>query len=477
MTIHCRLWLLPLFALYFGIVEVPGNAKAPADQGAAEQPAISRAGSDSRDAAAFGPKGIGDDWQFSVSMPGWLAGLKGDVGIKGLSPLHVDVPFSKVLEHLDMVAALSAEARHGRWSFFASGLYMKLGGDGTPAGPLVNSINLEMKEVIAEVGMAYRLWEGKRGYFDLLAGARYLYMDGEIHMDVSSSGVRQVSENLSHDLVNQLATSVQKETSAALSQAQSEIDAAVATAKVRISNAAASVKNDVAAHVVDITTNVRNQITDAVGSKIQDKLNGILENYPHVPEFVGGSGPVRDAIRQLVDAKISSAQAQVNAAKAAAAAQIQTAAAAKKQAVKVAVSTKLQVAADQLRAEADRIKTKADRAVQKAEKNLAKQIQSAITKALPENTSGSRGWVDPFLGCRGRFNFTDHLYLMARADIGGFGVSSKVDWQAYGALGWEFNRHWSTELGYRYLYIDYDRDGFLFKAATAGAYVGITYTF
>lgn len=430
-----------------------------------------------QDAVVAGPQGIGDDWQFSLGMPGWLAGMKGDVGIKGLTPMHVDVPFSEILQHIDMVAALSAEAQHGRWSFYASGLYMKLGADGTPAGPLVNSISLDMKEVIAEAGVGYRLWEGKRGYIDVIAGARYFYMDGAIHMDVSSSGVRQVSENLSNDLINQLTSTVQKETSAALSKAQSDIDAAVAAAKVRVSNAVATVKNGVTTDVVDLATNARNQISDAVTSKVQDKINGVLENYPHLPEAIGGSGPVRDAIRQLVDAKVSAAQAQVDSAKAAAAALIQSDVAAKKQAVRAAVTAKVQAAADQLRVDADRIKSQANRAVQKAEQNLAKQIQSAITKALPEETSGSRGWVDPFVGFRGRFNFTEHLYLMARADIGGFGVSSKLDWQAYGALGWQFNQHWSTELGYRYLFVDYDRNGFVFDAAIEGAYVGITYKF
>jgi hypothetical protein len=75
---------------------------------------------------------------------------------------------------------------------------------------------------------------------------------------------------------------------------------------------------------------------------------------------------------------------------------------------------------------------------------------------------------------------TDHsisrdLAVMARADIGGFNVGSKLAWQTYGAVGWQFNRHWSTELGYRYLSEDYANGGFVFKGVVSGAYLGITY--
>jgi hypothetical protein len=57
---------------------------------------------------------------------------------------------------------------------------------------------------------------------------------------------------------------------------------------------------------------------------------------------------------------------------------------------------------------------------------------------------------------RGRYNFNDRFYAVAKADIGGFGVGSELTWQAYGGLGWQVNRSLSTEIGYRYMDIDYD---------------------
>jgi hypothetical protein len=87
------------------------------------------------------------------------------------------------------------------------------------------------------------------------------------------------------------------------------------------------------------------------------------------------------------------------------------------------------------------------------------------------NQSFARG------GVRGRYNFTDRFYIVGRADIGGFGVGSDLAWQLYGALGWHLTPHTTVELGYRYLYMDYTRGGFVYDLATHGAFVGMGFTF
>ncbi len=48
---------------------------------------------------------------------------------------------------------------------------------------------------------------------------------------------------------------------------------------------------------------------------------------------------------------------------------------------------------------------------------------------------------------------------------------------AFGAVGYQWNRTFSTELGYRYLYVDYAHDGFVFDAATKGLFLGATFKF
>lgn len=376
----------------------------------------------SRDLTVSQPPPAKSDWEFSVGVPGWMAGLNGDIGVGGLNPVHVDLPFTKLVPHLDMVAALAVEAQHDRWGFFLAGVYEKLGVNGDTPGPLLDSVKVQVKMGLAEAGVAYRLWEGRRGYFDLLAGARYMYIGSTMNFDVSESGVDAASQDVADAVVGRVTSAVKSAVSDALPE---------------------------------LKTNVSNQITNAAQSRIRGQVDQILQNYPRLPGVIDalrrGNGPVSDAVRELIAAKVALGQSTLSNATAAIDAQVAAAKA--------------------------RAKSRLQSDVRRAEQKLANQIAAAIKKAVPSQVSGSKSWVDPFVGFRARYNFTEKFYAMTRADIGGFGVGSKLAWEAYGALGWQFNRHWSTELGYRYLSEDYESGGFVFDAAIAGAYLGITYKF
>jgi hypothetical protein len=60
---------------------------------------------------------------------------------------------------------------------------------------------------------------------------------------------------------------------------------------------------------------------------------------------------------------------------------------------------------------------------------------------------------------------------------GGFGIGSEITWEAYGALGLQITRNIYSEVGYRYLYLDYDTTSFIFQGALHGAQItaGITF--
>ena len=90
------------------------------------------------------------DWQFLMTLPGWGAGLSGDIGVGGFKPISVDVGLEEIVDHLDMAAALTLEARHDRWGFILDGMYLKMSGDGETPGRLLNSVSLDVEEVLAE---------------------------------------------------------------------------------------------------------------------------------------------------------------------------------------------------------------------------------------------------------------------------------------------------------------------------------------
>jgi hypothetical protein len=73
--------------------------------------------------------------------------------------------------------------------------------------------------------------------------------------------------------------------------------------------------------------------------------------------------------------------------------------------------------------------------------------------------SGNISWVDPFVGGRVRHKLAPGQDLSIEADIGGFGIGSRISWQALAAYSFDFGRTgsiaWAGVVGYRALYVDY----------------------
>ena len=105
------------------------------------------------------------------------------------------------------------------------------------------------------------------------------------------------------------------------------------------------------------------------------------------------------------------------------------------------------------------------------------RIFDVLNKELNRSFSLTERWVDPYIGIGGRYDVTKAFYLTGKVDVGGFDAGSEITVQAYGALGCQITRSIYSELGFRYLYDDYDSGGFLFKVSTYGPQVtaGITF--
>jgi hypothetical protein len=86
-------------------------------------------------------------------------------------------------------------------------------------------------------------------------------------------------------------------------------------------------------------------------------------------------------------------------------------------------------------------------------------------------------WIDPLIGARAFYAFNDRLSVMGQADIGGFGVGSDLTWSLLGTFNYVFNDKWSASLGYKYLSVDYDDDGYVFDVDLYGPVLGVTYRF
>lgn len=99
------------------------------------------------------------------------------------------------------------------------------------------------------------------------------------------------------------------------------------------------------------------------------------------------------------------------------------------------------------------------------------------------NRSGDldRDWVDPIVLVRATVPLGERWFLLGRANIGGFGVSSDSVWQLQGDVGYRFSDRVLMTVGYRALGYDYDRgsgtERFVYDMTTFGPMLRLGFTF
>ena len=115
--------------------------------------------------------------------------------------------------------------------------------------------------------------------------------------------------------------------------------------------------------------------------------------------------------------------------------------------------------------------------LQQAKELGVQKLSDRIEEKLPRNVEQSRWWIDPIVGLRGQVNFTRWLFAAAQADAGGFGAGSQITWNTQATLGVNFSRNIAFEAGYRYMYIDYNKDNFLYNVNMPGVFAGLIFKF
>jgi len=368
-----------------------------------------------------------EPWEFTLAVPGWLANTSGTIGLGGINS-HVYMGIDTLLQHVDMLASLSAEVRKGRWGVYGDMLYVKAT-DGVFPGGLIGKADVRLDQWLADLEVNYRVLEGPRGYLDLRAGVRYTSIYNKLALSPDSGAISAFSTQAVDDASAKIAQILRQQLQA---------------------------------------LNVKGKIEDILTSRLQSRIDEALDGRPTLAiaplERQRGS-TIDDTIRRLAGARsndFSTALNNLNQASAnvtAAQADVQAAAAA----AKAAALAKLQ-AAQQLVAVAQS-------KVNSLKSQLANDIARSLTKKLSANQSLTEDWLDPYVGFAGRYNLNKAFYLIGKGDLGGFGVGSEFTFQLYGALGCQVTRYIFVEAGYRYLYTDYNRGGFLYDVTQSGAQV------
>jgi hypothetical protein len=89
--------------------------------------------------------------------------------------------------------------------------------------------------------------------------------------------------------------------------------------------------------------------------------------------------------------------------------------------------------------------------------------------------NGNKAWLDPILGARYTGDLGRQWYFRWEGDIGGFGVGSDFTWNTALLVGYRLSRKMDLVLGYRYLDVDFEDDGFVYDTHTDGPLFGATF--
>ena len=88
------------------------------------------------------------------------------------------------------------------------------------------------------------------------------------------------------------------------------------------------------------------------------------------------------------------------------------------------------------------------------------------------DVEGSRNWVDPIVGARGIATLSPRTFVTGEFDAGGFGVGSDFTGQVFGGIGFQLKPRVALIGGYRYLRVDYVKEGFIFRTELSGVTLG-----
>jgi len=220
-----------------------------------------------------------EPWQFTISVPGWMASMNGTIGIRGVNA-DLDVGFfDDVLEHLDMLFALRAEAQKGPFGIFGEVFYIGLS-DGAQINRMINNIHEQVDLTLVDGALSWRLVNQPRWSLDFAAGMHYtnVYEKLELHSDPML--IQQTSERF--------------------------VDNVAADLRERLDH---DISRD--DFIVAIGNSIRSVLLDRIGERLEDH-----ERHPNIPIGpLGGRVPqeVRRVVGDYINLKLDALRARIDA--------------------------------------------------------------------------------------------------------------------------------------------------------------------
>jgi hypothetical protein len=147
-----------------------------------------------------------EPWQFTIASPGWLASMDGTIGVRGVNA-NIDIPVDEILQHLDMIFAMRAEAQKGPFGIYGELIYIGLSDDAQVRG-LINNVHEQVDLTLVDTALSWRLFNQPRWSVDFAAGTHYTNVYERLTLNGDVVAIHQTSEqfvtNISDDLVARL---------------------------------------------------------------------------------------------------------------------------------------------------------------------------------------------------------------------------------------------------------------------------------
>jgi len=379
-----------------------------------------------------------DGWNFGFEPYLWAMGLDGQVGVKGLPPVNLNASTKKVLQNLDWGVFAKGEVMKGRWGVLADGYFAQLSGGQAPDDRLFSSGSMVVQQAIASLALAYRVIDDRRGFLDLYGGARYNYLGLSASTTVNPSVANDIgftSTERAAGLISQnVSSAVNSEISTITSQINSGLTQEVQATQQRIASAVATTDPRSIARDILIYSALNNNSRGLSDERAQNIASRFADQY-------------RNYVGTLV--RLNMAQSAVQYA-----------------------STHGGVTPTLINAQ-----TAAQTNATAAKTAFAAAVANGIESEFGNSTSGSQSWVDPIIGLRGQLNITRILFWAIQGDIGGFCAGSQFASNAQSTLGANLSKNVFIEVGYRYMYVDYQNNGFLYKMNSYGLFAGLGFKF
>ncbi len=220
-----------------------------------------------------------EPWQFTIAAPGWMAGMNGTIGVRGVNA-DIDVGFfDDILQHLDMIFAARAEAQKGPFGIYGEVIYIGLSDDAQVRG-LINNVHEQVDLTLVDGALSWRLINQPRWSLDFAAGTHYTNVYERLTLNGDVVAIQQTSEQFVDDVAADLRERLDNDIS------RSEFLAALGDS-------------------------IRSVIASRIGDRLEDH-----ERHPNIP--IGPLGgrigkEVAQLVQNYIDVKLDALQKRIDA--------------------------------------------------------------------------------------------------------------------------------------------------------------------